>query len=556
MSALMDWRNGLGYAALVTVLAWPTPVTAATPGSGFSPQVLAELDSIMGKDISDSTPGCAVGIQSKGANVLRAYGQADLESHVSNSVGSVFNIASVSKQFTAAAVLLLANEDKLALDDDVRKYLPELQAWERPITIDHLLSHTSGLRDFRFTDWMLGRDALPQHNSDVLAYAARQQSLNHAPGESHLYTNTGYVLLALIVERVSGRSFQDFTRERLFEPAGMTHTQSEDDSRRVVANRSSGYAQLEPAQDGKPARFQQMLTARHTFGHGNLLTTVGDMQRWNAALSRNTYGPKLTAQMEEPARLRNGFMLDYARGVFVGKYRGLREVQHSGYNGNYTAWVGRYPDADVAVSLLCNGDGDNVSPRDLVNLVLPKDVPERDTAQEAPPSSKQDLSTHSGVYRRVDNGQLTLWTFSKDARMEDGRHVLGPYNYEFDPADPARIVLRSYGNASEWIQVPEHTPPTATLGEFQGHFISEELLAGYNVAFDGQQLTMTVLGLSELSATLQARAPDIFEAQGVAEMDGLLVEFKRDKDARISGLAVAPDALHELPFLKVGTKER
>lgn len=505
----------------------------------------------MGKDISDKTPGCAVGIQSKGAEVLRAYGQADLERHVSNSIDSVFNIASVSKQFTAAAVLLLTNEGKLALDDDVREYLPELPARERPITIDHLLSHTSGLRDFRFTDWMLGRDALPQHNKDVLAYAARQQSLNHAPGESHLYTNTGYVLLALIVERASGRTFQDFTRERLFEPAGMTHTQWEDDSRRVVDNRSFGYALLEPAQDGKPARFQQMPTARDTFGHGNLLTTVGDMQRWNAALSRNAYGPKLTVQMEEPARLLNGFVLDYARGVFVGEYRGLREVQHSGYNGNYTAWVGRYPEADMAVSLLCNGDGDNVNPRDVVDLVLPKDAPGRDSASRAPASRTTDLSAHSGVYRRVDNGQLTLWTFSKKAGMDGGRYVLGPDTYEFDPNHPARIVRRGYGNASEWVRVPEWKPPTATLSEFQGRFTSDELLAGYNVVFDGQQLTMTVLGLSELSASLQARVPDVFEAQGLPEMEGLLVEFKRDKDGRISGLAVAPDSLHELPFRKV-----
>ena len=502
----------------------------------------------MRKDISDSTPGCVIGVHSKAVDVLRAYGQADLERHVSMDVDSVFNIASASKQFTAAAVLLLANEGKLALDDDIRKYLPELPAWERPITIDDLLSHTSGLRDYRFTDWLLGRDTLAQRNQDILAYASRLGSLNHVPGESHLYTNTGYVLLPIIVERVSGRSFPDFTRERLFEPAGMTDTQWEVDSQRLVDKRAFGYALAEPAQDGKPARFMQMPTARNTFGPGNLLTTAGDMQRWNAALSRNAFGSELTRLLEEPARLRNGFVLNYARGEFVGKYRGLREVQHGGYNGVYTAWVARYPQADLSISLLCNGDADNVNPHDVTDLFLPKDLPARDPAR-APGSD--DLSAHNGVYRRIDNGQLALWTFPDQAKVDGTRFVMGPNTYEFDPKHPERIVRRNYGNAVEWVRVSESKPATAALGEFQGRFTSNELLASYDVTFDGQQLKIAVLGLSELTASLQPRAPDVFEAKGLPRMEGLLVVFKRDKSGRISGLALAPDHLHEVPFLKI-----
>jgi len=499
----------------------------------------------MGKRISDTTPGCTVGIRHNGAEVQRAYGQADLERHVANTTDSVFNIASASKQITAAAVLLLANEGKLSLDDDVRKYLPELPAQVRPITIDQLLSHTSGLRDYRVTDWKVGRDELPQNNNDVLAFAMRQRALNHLPGESHSYTNTGYVLAALIVERVSGRTFSEFTRERLFKPAGMDHTQWDDNSRRIVPNRSLGYAQVESGEDGKPRRFEPMPSAREVVGNGGVLTTIGDMLRWNAALSSNSFGPKLTAQLEQPARLRNGFELKYARGLFVGDYRGHREVQHGGYNGTYTSWVGRYPGADLSIAMLCNGDGNDVDPHDIANLFLPK-TPQEDTPDpKAPASHIEDWSGHTGVYRNSDTGQHLY--FSKQAKVVDGRAVVGPgmwaSTYELD--SDKRMVQRQYGNAQRWTRLPEWKPSAAKLSEFQGRFASDELLASYNVAFDGKQLTMSVAGLSKIAVSLQPQSQDVFEA------DGFLVAFKRDSRGWISGLALAPDQLHEIPFEKV-----
>ena len=547
VSLSTNWQQCAGSAALVVVLGCSAPASAATAATGPSPQVLAAIDTIMMQGVSDKTPGCVLGLHSKNVNVVRAYGQADLERHVAMDVDSVFNIASTSKQFTAAAVLLLANEGKLSLDDDIRKHLPELPKQERPITIDNLLSHTSGLRDYRYTDWLLGRDAMPQHNQDILDYASRLQSLNHAPGDSHLYSNTGYVLLAIIVERVSGRSLQDFTRERLFEPAGMTHTQWEVDSQQLVDKRAYGYAMAEPAQDGKPARFVQSLTARNTYGHGNLLTTAGDLQHWNAALSRNAFGPKLTAQLEEPAKLRNGFVLNYARGETVGKYRGFREVQHGGYNGNYIAWVARYPEADLSMSYLCNSDADNVDPYDILDLFLPKDAPAREPGRAR---GADDLSARNGVYRRVDTGQLALWEFPTKAKLDGTRFEMGPYTYEFDPQHPERITRRDYGNAAEWVRVPESKPATAALGEFQGRFTSDEVLTSYDVTYDGKQLKMTVRGLSHLTASLQPRATDVFEAQGLPQMQSTLVVFKRDKHGRITGLAIAPDGLHELPFRK------
>lgn len=511
---------------------------------------LAALDALFEKNVSRNTPGCAIGMRQGQAEVQRAYGQADLERDVANTTDSVFNIGSVSKQFTAAAVLLLANEGKLSLDDDVRKYLPELPAYERPITIDQLLSHTSGLRDFRATDWLTGRDTLPQNNADVLAYAARQRGLNHAPGESHLYTNTGYALLAIIVERTSGQSFADFTRERLFKPAGMERTQWETDAQRLVPHRALGYTQVEPAHDGQPTRFAQMPTARHVVGNGGLQSTVGDLLLWNSALSRHAFGPALTAQLQQRARLRNGVELDYARGVHIGSYRGLREVQHTGYTGTYTAWLGRYPEADLSIALLCNGDADDVYAHAVTDLFLPATQQAAVSAAPAATSST-DLSSHSGLYRNTQDGRLSLMDFPKDAVQENGRYTQGPNGYEFSATHPDEVVQHLYDRTSTWARLPAWTPEPKALTEFAGRYTSDELLATYEVRITGTQLMMSLQGLSDLTVSLQPLARDVFVAQGV----NIPVEFRRDKDGRIAGLALSPNQLRPLAFARVAAAE-
>lgn len=551
MKRLFDAGTWARLVMVSAALGVPGVPSAAEPRSVAPPRMLAQLDALVENTTSPELPGCTVGVLGSGIDVTRAYGIADLERRAPNTVDSVFNIASASKQFTAAAMLLLVGDGKLALDDDIRMYLPELSNLPQEITIDQLLHHTSGLRDYRFTDWVLGRDTLAQSNHDVLAFAARQRALNHAPGESHSYTNTGYVLLAIIVERVSGRSLADFSRERLFAPAGMTHTHWETDSQRVVANRSPGYAVAERSDAGKATRFVHMPTARNTYGSGNLLTTVGDMQRWHAALSRHAYGRTLTERLEEQGQLANGHVLTYARGLMVGRYRGLREVQHGGYNGNYTAWVARYPEIGLSVSMLCNSDHDDIHPHDLVDVFLPGGIPPRDAAPTDANRAQTDLSMHDGLYRRTDDGQLALLTFPKDARMDGRRYVRGPHSVEFDASRPGRISRRTYDNATEWVRLPAWTPTPGQLDEFQGRFTSDELLGSFDVTRPGEELRLTVRGLSHITATLQPRAADVFEAHGAPNLSGLLIAFKRDDRGRVMGLALAPDSLHELSFPKI-----
>lgn len=536
--------------ALISSLSWPAISIAGQPRSVAVPDQLAALDALLAQNTSPEHPGCTVGVLGKGIDVTRAYGLADLERPAPLTVDSVFNIASVGKQFTAAAVLLLAADGELTLEDDIRKHLPELAGLEHSITVDHLLTHTSGLRDFRFTDWVLGRDTLAQGNRDVLDFAVRQNALNHPPGESHSYTNTGYVLLAIIVERVSGRAFEEFSQERLFTPAGMMHTRWETDSGDVVANRAAGYAVAERFEDGMPSRFAQLPTARRTYGHGNLLTTIDDIQRWNAALTSRIFGDAVTGPLETPARLRNGFVLDYARGETVGHYRGVRQVQHGGYNGNYTAWVARYPEAGLSVATLCNSDHDDVHPHRIVDIFLPEGTAPPPTQRGRGERPVTDLSGHSGVYRRQGDGQLAHLTFPADARMTGSRYVVGPHAYEFGAGSSGAVTRLAYGGTSVWTRLQPWILHSRDLTAFEGRFHSDELLGGFEVTGDGRKLTLSVVGLSSIRAVLEPRAADVFEARGVPNLDGLLIEFKRAPGGAVSGLAIAPASLHELVFLK------
>ena len=307
-----------------------------------------------------ATPGCAVGVGVDGRSVLeRAYGMADLERDVRNTPDTIFEAGSVSKQFTAATILLLARDGKLSLDDPVRKYVPELPDYgaDRTITIRHMLTHTSGLRDWgevaRIAGWPRGRRV--HTHAHVLDIVSRQKALNFAPGTNWSYSNTGYNLAAIIVARVSGKSFAEFSRERIFLPLGMTRTSWRDDYTRIVKHRAIAY---ESAADG----YREDMPFENVHGNGGLLTTVGDLLRWNDNFASPKVGDAaFAAEQQTPGTLKDGRIHDYALGLYVGTYRGVREVSHGGVTAGYRAFLVRYPDQRVSVAVLCNAGNADAS---------------------------------------------------------------------------------------------------------------------------------------------------------------------------------------------------
>jgi CubicO group peptidase (beta-lactamase class C family) len=317
------------------------------------PEVIRQVDSIFSRWDSQALPGCAVGVSSHEQTVLaRAYGMADLEWGIPNSPETIFEGGSLSKQFTSAAVVLLALDGDLSLDDDVRTYIPELPDYGETITIRRLMNHTSGLRDWgsvaALTGW--GREQKSHDHGDVLDILSRQTALNYPPGDRYSYTNSGYNLLAMIVDRVSGMPFAQFSEERIFGPLGLAHTQWRDDYRRLVPGRSTAYEVL---RDGR-VRINRPIEFVH--GNGGILTTVGDLLIWDAAATdgRGLGGQAFVDMMEEQGVLNDGSRIVYASGIRLWTMGNLRVVSHTGSTAGYRAFLGRFPDQGLRVAMLCN----------------------------------------------------------------------------------------------------------------------------------------------------------------------------------------------------------
>jgi CubicO group peptidase (beta-lactamase class C family) len=333
-------RPGLLSLAL---LAAPLSVNAQEP--------VVRVDSVFRQWTGDATPGCAVGVSRAGRMVLaRAYGMSDLEHDIRNSPNTIFEAGSVSKQFTAAAIMLLVLDGKVSLEDDIRKHVPEIPDYGTPIRIRHMLNHTSGLRDWGsvagIAGW--GRTDRTHTHAHVVDILSRQRGLNFTPGAQYSYSNSGYNLLAVVVDRVSGMSFAEFSRTRIFEPLGLKNTQWRDDYTRIVKGRSSAYAAR-----GNTFAIDRPIEDVH--GNGGLLTTVGDLLIWNDAIATGKLGgTRLTELMQQQGILNDGSRIGYAAGLQIGQYNGVREVSHTGSTSGYRAFLARYPDQQVGVAVLCN----------------------------------------------------------------------------------------------------------------------------------------------------------------------------------------------------------
>jgi CubicO group peptidase (beta-lactamase class C family) len=340
------------YAACITSLAALTPsVRAQLPRASGDSAIHARVDDLFAQWNRTDSPGCALGVY-RDAHIEYAhgYGMANLELGVALSPQSVFDIGSTSKQFTAMSVMLLAREGKLSLDDDIRKYIPELPSYGKTITIRHILTHTSGIRDY-LTLWGLAGvdDADLTTDQDALDLIARQRELNFAPGEQWLYSNSGFFLASVIVKRVSGKTLAEFAEERIFAPLGMTHTRFNDDHMSIVPNRATGYA---PRDSGGWA------TAMSNFeqtGDGAVQTSIEDLQRWDENFyTGRVGGTEVLAAMQKRAVLNNAKQQTYALGLVVDSYRGLHTVSHGGSWAGYRAELLRFPEQHLSVACLCN----------------------------------------------------------------------------------------------------------------------------------------------------------------------------------------------------------
>jgi CubicO group peptidase (beta-lactamase class C family) len=319
---------------------------------GNPDKIPAAVDEVFADVAKPGSPGCTVAV-GRGGKLLYAkgYGLANIEQNVPLTPESVFDIGSTSKQFSAASILLLEKQGKLSVNDDIRKYIPELPDYGKKITILNLLNHTSGLRDYLVLFELAGvnTDSVTT-DEEALALIARQKALNFDPGTEWLYSNSGFFLLSVIVKRASGQSLREFAAENIFQPLNMSHTLYRDSHTLLVPNRALAY---DPVEKGPGYRFD--VSYFEQTGDGAVHTSVGDLLKWDENFYTAQVGGKpFLAELQEPGKLDNGKSLDYAKGLFISKYRGLNTVSHGGSWGGYRAELLRFPDQHFSVVCLCN----------------------------------------------------------------------------------------------------------------------------------------------------------------------------------------------------------
>ena len=338
-------------AALIALTLSGCAPAAPPPGGPTN----ADIDAIFA-DLEGDRPGAAVGVILDGEVVHRAgYGTADLDHGVPITPGTVFDIASISKQFGAMAALLLEAEGDLDLDEDVHAYVPELPDFGAVITPRHLIHHTSGIRDWPHTMALGGVEFTDVISFEkILRMLHKQQAINFPPGSEYAYSNTGYNLLARIIEVQSGMTFREYTHSRIFEPLGMTRTHFSDDYLEVVFGRAESYApsEAEGAPEGTFWNLPNQLTA---LASSSLNTTIDDFIRWMRNYeSGQVGGEDILRTMVRPGVLTNGDTLDYAHGLTVNDYRGLPSLGHGGSWVGYRTNFVRFPEQNLSIAVFCN----------------------------------------------------------------------------------------------------------------------------------------------------------------------------------------------------------
>jgi CubicO group peptidase (beta-lactamase class C family) len=417
-------------AALSILLAWGG--SAGAQQAARNPAV----DRIFAKWDKPDSPGCAVGVVQNGRFIYRSgYGMANLDYDIPNAPEMVYYVGSVSKQFTAASIALLVLDGKISLDDDIRKYFPEMPDYGSPITVRHLVYHTSGIRDVYGIMSIAGlRMEDVYSDSEAVALIARQKALNFKPGDQHLYSNSGYFLLAQLVKRVTGKSLREFADDRIFRPLGMTHTHFHDDPGHVMKKRAMSY---EP--DGRGGYRISYLQNFDKIGAGGLYTTLDDMRKWDENFyTHQVGGDAFQKLIHTRGVLNSGDTLAYAFGNFVASYRGLRTVEHAGGLMGYKAHIYRFPEQHFSVLETCNlGSidtgplaeavaevylGDKMGPKAATAAARPADRPPSAESEMAQGAST-DYANLAGDYYS-DDVDATYHVVYRDGRLSySGHHV-------------------------------------------------------------------------------------------------------------------------------------
>jgi CubicO group peptidase (beta-lactamase class C family) len=537
----------------------------ATALTAQVPFPAAAIDSIFAPYNRTDRPGCALGVYRNGQTIYsRGYGMADLNQGIAISPKTVFYIASTSKQFTAASLMHLATQGKVALDDPVRRYVPELPAYADAVTLRHLMHHQSGIRDYLGLWGMSGRsvaDEIPEEAAIDLI--ARQQALDFIPGSRYSYSNSGYFLISVVVKRASGMTLRDYARTHLFEPLGMRDTHFHDDRTMIVPRAAEGY---EP--DGRGG-YRIVKTSFALVGDGGLKTTVEDLAKWDENFFANTLageGPAWIDRLYTRGVLTAGDTTDYAAGLFRHRYRGLPTVDHGGSFIGFRAELLRFPTEHTSIGVLCNDytAATEAMAKQVANVVLRDRLSAATASAGAPPAARPIVP--ATLDRYVGRFELLPGVAGSVARQATGLEMqamgmkvaltpvtdssftseLLPGTFTFRTLPDGRVGLQAPGLGVDTPTPPLRPAPVLTAAERQavvGRYQSDELMATYDVKDDGGRL-MVRGGYGDWSPLIPF-APDAFSNRSAK------VSVTRDRTGKVVGLRLDAARMRNIKFIRL-----
>jgi CubicO group peptidase (beta-lactamase class C family) len=544
----------------------------AGTNSSAQKELADKVDRVFAEWNTTSSPGCALAVVKDGHIVYEhGYGMANLELGIAITPQSVFDIGSISKQITAMAILLLAQEHKLSLDDDVRKYLPEIPDYGASITIRHMLHHTSGLRNY---DDLFDLEGIPEADlttdRDAMDLIVRQKGVNFKPGDEFLYSDTNYFLMSQIVKRITGQTLRQFAQERIFGPLGMTSTHFHDDHTMIVPRRATGYA---PHAGGG---FEIDMSNFEQLGDGSVMTTVEDLSKWDQNFEHPVVGGVAAIrQLTTPGTLNSGQRIPYAMGLFLDHYSGLNWIHHSGEWVGYRAALSRFPDQHFSTLITCNCVG-SMSPMTMAQRVADVYLADQFAKTQTTTSGQSpsnvpasELQKYAGAYWSEKNGALRNFILHGDILiMEAGGttyDMLPLGGGQFEAREPDiehkdKYIFRAVRNSGDfkleaveggvsvaYESVKGSILDASQLTDYAGSYANDELRATWTlVVHNGKLVRQQWMTEDEEvePAFLDGFIGDISEGQ-------FLMHFNRDSSGRVTSFDVATDMVRPMRFFKV-----
>jgi CubicO group peptidase (beta-lactamase class C family) len=526
-----------------------------------------KIDEIFSQWNVANHPGGAIGIMKDGKQVFsKAYGLASLEYLVPNSTETLFNVASVSKQFTAMGIVLLHLQGKLSIDDPIKKYMPELPDFSEKITIRQMLHHTSGLRSlhtlFALAGWR-GDDF--RTNEDLYRIMKDQRDLNFPPGSEYMYCNTGYMYMAKIIEEVTEEKFTDWMKKSIFEPLGMNHTYIEDKYNRVVPNNATSYYTRKKG-------FDRAVEYWGYVGSGNMHSTSQNLLTWLENFSVPKPGwEKAFQMMLTLTPLSNGTYNDYAFGVRVDSLKGIKRIQHGGSIGGYRSFIGTYPDERLSIAIITNFS--TASPNsiaDKIAKILLKDaIKKRENSKKVTPEtiklSPETLQNYVGLYwndktnvsrkiyvkndtlryERSENNETPLLPIKKNEFQLSGR----PVKVRFGQGRKEERTMTIVTNNSSSTVFNAFQPVSALyLKKIQqsivGEYFSPELKTSYYISTDGKKIIGNHIRHGNFEMKIIKK--DVLRGNSAFQ----IVKLKRNQKGNVIGVFVSNSRVRNLWFEK------